>query len=66
MWELLDVAEGIGTIGESTAPSRGAAEGTRGASDDPDEHPGPVVPAPPPPRLPDTGWDDFAPESKDF
>jgi len=69
---LFDLADAAGTISELSlgtfvrGVTQGAAEGPPGAFDDADEHPGPAVPEPPPPDLPDTGWDEFAPEAKGF
>lgn len=37
------------------------ASGDRGAFEDREPHPGPLVPEAPPPRRLDAGWDDFAP-----
>lgn len=71
MW-VFDLADAAGAISDLRlgkfvrGVAEGAAEGPPGAFDAPDEHPGPAVPEPPPPRLPDTGWDEFGPEAKDF
>lgn len=66
MW-LFELADGVGMIADlAHSLGRAVDERTPGAPHDPDEHPGPAVPEPPPPRLPDTGWDEFAPEAKSF
>ena len=71
MW-LFDLADAAGALSELKIRkfvrgiADGAAEGPGGAFDDPEEHPGPAVPEPPPPELPDTGWDEFAPQEKTF
>lgn len=67
MWDLIDLFDGIGTIGELVEGlARARERGTPGRFDAADAHPGPPVPEPPPPRLPDTGWGAFAPEAKSF
>ena len=66
MWPL-ELADGIGTIAELVHWLAGGAEsGSPGAFDAPEPDPGPAVPEPPPPRLPVTGWDEFAPQAKRF
>ncbi len=67
MWDLFELADGVRTIADVLYRiSRGVVERTPGAVHRDDEHPGPAVPEPPPPRLPDTGWEEFAPQEKSF
>lgn len=66
MW-LFELAEGLKTIADVVyGLARHAPAGPTAAFGDPEEHPGPAVPEPPPPELPDTGWDEFAPQEKTF
>ncbi|MBL8775611.1 MAG: hypothetical protein JNK12_06765 [Acidimicrobiales bacterium] len=71
MW-LFDLADLFAPLGDFSVRKfgrglmQGAAEGPGGAFDDPEELPAPAVPEPPPPDLPDTGWDRFAPQERPF
>ena len=66
MWDLLDLFDALELFHGVGELADGVARGDRGAFDDHESHPGPPVPEPPPPRLPDTGWDEFTPEPKGF